>query len=450
MLTNQTDENMNINPYFHYQPEDSQQDKDSYVILNNTLSLFVGNKFWFEKHIVKNIYKKGAYMLKKTILKIALMFLTWAVALQASETKVAGEIWNRYMMRRKDDETILSQFSFDRGYLTLEPVLSDKIKGRFTLDFFSSDKYNDGAGIKVKYGYLDFAQLVPIKESNLQIGLVKNYFGLVYDWAYPVIEKSLEDKEKVMASVDYGAVFTGYLPNGFGEYAVGLYNGEGYTKTQSKVNTNFAPLFNLRLTPLAGFTIGGSVVLDKPGFTGLISGRTSGSGNTLRAESTWKKVFDNRTAYAGITKLAFGPVEILAEYLINHYDSTRTKKIDYADTLRQDSLIETKYAHKGRGYSITPIISLQTLIGFDSELVLRYDFWDGNTDIKDYKSAFNTIFVGVNYNILRNPSAVPVLTLQVNWQRKTFKKEDATITEVKKPEDQIGLQLKWRYSSTIK
>lgn len=384
-------------------------------------------------------------MLKKTILKIALMFLTWAVALQAGEIKISGEIWNRYLMNRKDGSTSLSQISVDRGYLTLEPVLSDKIKGRFTLDFFSSDKYNDGAGLKVKYGYLDFAQLIPIKESNLQVGLVKNYFGLVYDWEYPVIEKSFEDKEKVAASVDYGAVFTGYLPKGFGEYAVGLYNGEGYTKTQSKVNTNFAPLFNLRLTPIAGLTIGGSVILDKPGFTGLIKQTTT----SARAESIYKTVFDMRKAYAGITKLAFGPLEIWGEYLISQYDSTTQKRIWYTDTLRPDSIVDAKYTYKSSGYSVTPIIALRSLIGFDGELVFRYDFWDSNTLVKDYKSAFTTMVIGANYNILRGSSLSPVLTLQLNWQRKTYKKEDATITEVKKPEDQIGLQLKWKYSSTI-
>ncbi len=382
---------------------------------------------------------------KKNILIIGLFGLIWTVALQAGETKVSGEVWNRYMMQQKESKTTLSQLSVDRGYLTLEPVLSDKIKGRFTLDFFSSDKYNDGAGVKVKYGYLDFAQLIPIKESNLQVGLVKNYFGIVYDWEYPVIEKSFEDKEKIAASVDYGAVFTGYLPKGFGEYALGLYNGEGYTKTQSKVNTNFAPLFNLRVTPIAGFTIGGSVILDKPGFTGLVKQTTT----SARAESIFKNVFDMRKAYAGITKLAFGPVEIWGEYLMSQYDSTLTKKIEYADTLSQDSFFDIKYSYKASGFSVTPIISLKSLIGFDGDLIFRYDFWDSNTDVKDYKSAFTTMVVGANYNILRGSSASPVLTLQANWQRKTYKKEDATITDVKKPEDQIGVQLKWKYSSTI-
>ncbi|MEO0091107.1 MAG: hypothetical protein ABIK61_00110 [candidate division WOR-3 bacterium] len=382
-------------------------------------------------------------MLKKNILKVTLLLLFWAVALKAGETKVAGEIWNRYMMQRKDNKTTLNQFSFDRGYLTLEPKLSDKIKGRFTLDFFSSDKYNDGAGIKVKYGFLQFAEPLPIKESNLEIGLIKNYFGLVYDWTYPVIEKSFEDKEKVAAPVDYGIAFTGYLPQGFGEYAVGLYNGEGYTKTQSKVNTQFAPLFNLRFTPIAGITLGGSVILDKPGVTGLVRPTTTPS----RAESLFKNVYDKRRAVAGITKLAFGPAEIWGEYLTNYYDSTITIKISRPNI--PDTITTTTYVYKSKGFSVTPVFYLSQLIPIDLDLVLRYDFWDSNTDIKDYKSAFSTMVIGGNYNILRGASADPVLTLQLNWQRKTYKKEDATITEVKKPEDQIGVQLKWKFSSTI-
>ncbi len=382
-------------------------------------------------------------MHKKNILIIAMIFLTGTVALQAGETKVAGEIWNRYVMLRKDGKTTLNQFSFDRGYLTLEPKLSDKIKGRFTLDFFSSEKYNDGAGIKVKYGFLQFAELLPSRESNLELGLIKNYFGLVYDWAYPVVEKAIEDKEKIAASVDYGIAYTGYLPKGFGEYAVGLYNGEGYTKTQSKVNTKFAPLFNLRLTPFAGITVGGSMILDKPGVIGLVRHTTTSS----RAESLFKKVYDNRKVYAGITKLAFGPVELWGEYLTNYYDSTITKKISRPNVT--DTITTTTYIYKSRGYSLTPILSLNQLTGIDVELFFRYDFWDSNIEIKDYKSAFSTMVIGSNYNILRSASADPVLTLQINWQRKTFKKEDATIAEVKKPEDQIYVQLKWKFSSTI-
>ena len=82
---------------------------------------------------------KGADMDKKNILIIGLFGLIWTVALQAGETKVSGEVWNRYMMQQKESKTTLSQLSVDRGYLALEPVLSDKIKGRFTLLLLSQD-----------------------------------------------------------------------------------------------------------------------------------------------------------------------------------------------------------------------------------------------------------------------------------------------------------------------
>jgi hypothetical protein len=380
-------------------------------------------------------------MLNKTTIKIALVLLTGAATLSAGEIKVTGVVWNRYTLKRSNDRTTYSQFSLDRGYLTLEPKLSDKIKGRFTLDFFSSDKYNDGAGLKLKYVYLQFGQLLPIPDHSLEIGVIKHYFGLVYDWDYPVIEKVLEDKEKVLASADYGLAFIGYLPKGYGEYSIGVYNSEGYTKTQSKVNKNFASLFNLRLVPIAGITIGGSVILDKPGLTGLVKHTTT----PTRAESLFKNVYDNRKVYAGITKLAFSPVEIWAEYLSSYYDSTITKKISNV----AETISTTTYVYKSAGYSITPIISLKQLINLDADLVFRYDFWDANKDIKDYKSASMTTIIGFNYHLLQSANGDPVLTIQLNWQRKTYKKEDPTITETKKPEDQIGLQLKWKYSSTI-
>ena len=385
-------------------------------------------------------------MLKKTILKIALIFLTWAVGLQAIPTNISCEMWSRYTLTRSSGMTTSNYFSFERGYLRFEPTFTDKIKGRFNLDFFSSDKYNDGAGLKVKYAYMEFAQLIPIKESKVTVGIDKTYFGIIYDWEYPVIDKALEDKQGVVSSADYGITFSGYIPKGFGEYAIALYNGEGYTKTMSKVNKNVAPVFNLRISPIAGVTLGGSFLIDKPGFLGLISKTSSGSGNTLRAESLWKNVFDKRMAYAGVTKLAFGPVEIWGEYLVNQYDSTTHKTITYADTLAQDSALDTKYTYKSAGYSITPIISLNSLIRFDGELVGRYDFWDSNTQVKSYANPFMTI--GLNYNILRDASYAPSLTLQANWSRKTYKKEDATLAD-KKPEDTYGIQLKWKFSSSI-
>lgn len=58
MLANRGGENMNNNrSYFYQEPEDDQADKDIQVNLNNPFALFAKDKFWFEKYIIKNIYK---------------------------------------------------------------------------------------------------------------------------------------------------------------------------------------------------------------------------------------------------------------------------------------------------------------------------------------------------------------------------------------------------------
>ena len=60
----------------------------------------------------------------------------------------------------------------------------------------------------------------------------------------------------------------------------------------------------------------------------------------------FKNVYDNRKAYAGITKLAFGPVEIWGEYLSNYYDSTIVKKISRPNI--SDTITTTTYPYKSR------------------------------------------------------------------------------------------------------
>ncbi|MEO0132026.1 MAG: hypothetical protein ABIK73_03720 [candidate division WOR-3 bacterium] len=378
---------------------------------------------------------------KNTIATIILLLtIVLTVPINALEVKLTNEVWNRYLLERKDGQTVKSQISLDRGYLTLEPSLNERIKGRFTLDFFSSDKYNDGGGLKVKYGYLQFAKLLPFVENNLEVGIIKNYFGVVYDWEYPVIEKALEDKEKVVASADYGMAFTGFLPKGFGEYTLGIYNGEGYTKTQSKVNKNFAYLLNTRLIPIAGITLGGSVLLDRPGTLGLVRHITTAT----RAESLFKNIYDRRRAFSVITKIAFGFLEVWGEYLNNYYDSTITKKISRPNI--PDTVTEIGYIYKSHGYSITPIITISNLINFDGELVFRFDFWDPNRDVRNYSNVTTTM--GFNYILVRSAGLTPILTLQANWSRKYYQKEYSQVAN-KKPEDQFGLQLKWKYNATI-
>jgi len=162
---------------------------------------------------------------------VCLKLLTVAPAsLIGGETKVSMVLWNRYTAEVSGGEINESAFSLERGYFRVEPMFNDKIKGRFNIDLFSDDAALDGAGLKLKYAYLDFSEVLPIPESKISVGLIKHYFGTVYDWEYISIEKALEDKEGVASSTDYGFALYGYIPNGYGEYAISVLNGEGYKK----------------------------------------------------------------------------------------------------------------------------------------------------------------------------------------------------------------------------
>ncbi|MEJ2356368.1 MAG: hypothetical protein P8Y62_10840, partial [candidate division WOR-3 bacterium] len=143
--------------------------------------------------------------MKNFLYLVCLGFLIVVTAsLTAMETKVSMTLWNRYTADLTGGELNESVFSLERGYFRVEPTFNDKIKGRFNIDLFSDDDALDGAGLKLKYAYLDFSEVLPIPESKISAGLIKHYFGTIYDWEYISIQKALEDKEGVASSTDYG------------------------------------------------------------------------------------------------------------------------------------------------------------------------------------------------------------------------------------------------------
>jgi hypothetical protein len=224
-------------------------------------------------------------LLKKIIVISSLLSLSMLAS--ALETKLSGEMWGRWTYETAKYKNTQSEYvnklsknyiSLERGYLGLETSFTANTKARFTVDMFSTDAtYQipgdvvmpidtlknttiDGAGLKLKYGYVEFGNLFPIQEMFLTVGLQKTYFGTIYDWNYALIEKAPTDLYKVVNSSDYGITLNGFIPQGWGEYAFGIYNGEGYKKVGASLsdNTDFAYLANLRLTPISGVTVGGS------------------------------------------------------------------------------------------------------------------------------------------------------------------------------------------------
>ncbi len=341
---------------------------------------------------------------RSALFNLAFLILSFPVILSAVETTLSMELWPRYTLEMKEDADELSesQFALKRGYFRIEPKFNDKIKGRFNLDFFSSEKSHDGAGIKLKYAYLDFKELFPIPESRVSFGLIKPYFGVVYDWNYTTIQKSLEDKEKVIASTDYGVAMYGYIPGGFGEYALGMYNGEGYKKTGSKVNINPAGIVNLRTIPIPGLTLGGSVLYEKAGIP-----------DTLVTKYT------ERLLYSAIGHIAFGPIDILGEFLVKNYD----------DTMSQ-------------GFMVMPILKLWQLTEIDVDIVGRIDQWDKDKNIDD--DMHRRVIGGLNWYILRDEKGKPLVWIQINGERKFYEDKDKPYI------DELGIQLRWKFVNKIK
>ncbi len=149
--------------------------------------------------------KGGTVMNVKALLTgilLSLMLLVPMTAKGIDELKGKLEMWNRVIIEREAGEFTKKYFALERGYFRLEPKFNSKIKGRFNLDFFSDEDGLDGAGLKIKYAYLNFSELIPITDSKITVGLIKNYFGTIYDWNYTTIQKALEDKEKICSSTD--------------------------------------------------------------------------------------------------------------------------------------------------------------------------------------------------------------------------------------------------------
>lgn len=351
----------------------------------------------------------------------------------AQEVRLGMELWNRWTYETGkstvDESTIVKKnyLALDRGYLDLRAKFSEDTAARFTADLFSTDALKDGAGLKLKYGFVDFGNLTPIPDMTITAGLQKVYFGTIYDWDYTLIGKAPTDEYKVANSADYGLSVNGFLPNGFGEYAVGMYNGEGYKVFGSnfKDNTSMEFLANLRLTPIPGVTLGGSFMTN------------SVEREKKFADDTPVLTYEKQNLMDGLARFAFGPVDFWAEYII--------KDVEYPN------VSDGSKDYKANGLMLMPIVSLRNIIGADVQVIGRYDRWD-QTENASSKYLLTAITGGVNYNFMHDDSANPRMQLQLNLTNKTYdeKESDAAYANGMKDSMQVMMQLKYRFSKTIK
>ncbi|MCK9557512.1 MAG: hypothetical protein PHQ78_07480 [Candidatus Cloacimonetes bacterium] len=366
----------------------------------------------------------------KSLVLALLMILP--LAAMAAESTLSTELWGRWTMTTgtsaADRRTITkaNAMALERGYVDLKTKFSENTSARFTVDVFSTDDQKNGAGLKLKYAFLDFGNLIPIQDLKLSVGLQKVFFGSIYDWDYNLIGKAPVDEYKLVNSADYGVSINGYLPSGWGEYAIGMYNGEGYKNygANLKGNTRFEGLANLRLTPLAGLTLGASVMTNSVEREYDIDTDIPVPG------------YQNQFLADVLARFVVGPLDVMAEYF--------SKNVEYPN------IEDGSKDYNASGISIIPIFNLRNYIDQDIQILGRYDRWDATDNASD-KHLSNALTAGINYNFMHNDSYVPSMQLQLNATHKSYDEDNSAPIYANELKDSFTLmaQLKWRFSHAL-
>ncbi|MDD5259143.1 MAG: hypothetical protein PHD29_04205 [bacterium] len=345
---------------------------------------------------------------KTAVVCMLLLNLSQMAFAAAGDWTFSGTNWLRTRVISKDlqgplkdtDKTTDSGFSVDRGYVRYTYQFTDTIKGQWTADFFSAKTgdFKDGAGIKLKESYVDLP--VGIPEGKLTFGLQKNYLGLIYDYDYRIIEKEFIDRNGIDASADNGLVVNGFFPMGYGTYAVGIYNGEGYKKALSPdVNTEVAVVTDARFIVIPGLTVGASYKRD-------LQGTVASTGNNA---------YNTNNLMVGMIRIAYGQFDMWGEYINQKIDTYSTTSNKFTEV-------------KKKGFSLMPSYQLNPAW----TVLARYDSWDPNTDTTDNK--VNTIIAGINYAITKG------VLLQLNYQKDDPENSATAATT------QYLAQLAWSFS----
>ncbi|MGQ9677806.1 MAG: hypothetical protein ACUVUD_00795 [bacterium] len=391
-------------------------------------------------------------MIRKQIVLLAVVISTTGLfALEPGQAELEHNGWFRYTNQSsalKINEATVSRFALERGYIKMSYQWAPPLSTKMTVDIFSSDKYPEGATVRLKEAYAAL-KMPLIPDFKFTAGLQKHYFGLIYSWDYTHPEKSLADDQGVCASADYGLTLNGYLPSGLGELQLGLYNGEGYKYAGKYVNTSPELLGNLRLTPLAGITIGFSIFTnseDRSHYKNDKKGRLAQSGNTffMNADTTNK----NRLALAPMFKLAFGPVSLLGEYITYNYNrwySYYNINFDSAGHATDSTLTEKTKKYAFQGLDLVPIVTLSRR---RLELFGRLSLWDrkeeheGEMQLNKDKS-FLLYGAGFNYHFIRREKGKPGLEFQFAWTRTQPKNNEI------KPTDVLLAQMRFEWNTLI-
>lgn len=202
--------------------------------------------------------------LPATIILFLLLFNVSAFAQQINRNvEIDGQLFLSFEHAMQDDD-YENRFSIKRGYVNFRGQLSEQVGVRVTQDV-SIDEEGDGAGdieLRLKYAYVKYDVKASgfFSKMSFSGGVVgRPWIGFeqkVND--YRAQKSMFLDQNKFLSSADYGVNFEtglgeqldmdGLKSNAgkFGSFAIGVYNGGGYSAIEKNNNKLIEARLSLR------------------------------------------------------------------------------------------------------------------------------------------------------------------------------------------------------------
>lgn len=154
------------------------------------------------------------------------------------------------------DQVTLSGFNLTRSYINVIGNVTNRVGFRVTPDMVRNTDAGSGLSgslvFRVKYAY---AQFRAGNDTMIRLGLQPTPMidGQESVYRYRFQGTSFAEREGGLQSADAGLTVSTPLPKGYGDVHVGLYNGEGYSR--SEVNNKKALMMRATFKPLPAHAI---------------------------------------------------------------------------------------------------------------------------------------------------------------------------------------------------
>lgn len=295
----------------------------------------------------------------------------------APTLKVSGQFFGYYTYSRfgtngKD----YNKFDMERSYITVRGTLAENWAAQLTTDLYrgsETNTYYKGFGVRMKFVYLEYI----LNPWSFRFGLIPGPFHATEEaaWKYRGVAQTPTDRYGYFSTADLGATVTYELPEKYGDLALSILNGKGFTNPETDKYKDVV----LRATV-------------KP----------------LPSENTWKNLslsgftylgYENGTRHAGLPKNRYGALA---------YFSHRSFSVGAEYISRVDAPSHPDTTVTGTVLSIVSEIFSPWEELSKHSLIFRYDRVDPNT--AQSKDGYDFVIVGLTYK----PNAR--VTFSLNYQ----------------------------------